>query len=220
MNDRCLGGTRSSGRSGLSRLVYETIPLVVLVNGASMSAAEVVAGALQASGGALLIGSSSFGQGNGPTSYPARRWRGTLAYLILHAHAGRLSAAASQPRPRHLHSFVTGNSAGRASRPQPVGVQSFSRAGSDRPELAERLGLDRIAHGLPVFPSRGRGGEQDRQARSRTFCRATAMSGGPVGAIARQDATRYFHAGRTGETLFRSQPGERHSCIEIQVAGT
>jgi hypothetical protein len=46
------------------------------------------------------------------------------------------------------------------------------------------------------------------------------MIGDPVGAIARQDATRYFHAGRTGETLFRSQPGERHSCIEIQLAGT
>ena len=88
-----------------------------------MSAAEVVAGALRASGGALLIGSSSFGKDSGPTNYPARRWRGTLAQLILYAYAGRLSAAASRRRPRHLHSIVAGNSVGRVSRPQPVGVQ-------------------------------------------------------------------------------------------------
>ena len=43
------------------------------------------------------------------------------------------------------------------------------------------------------------------------------MIGDPVGAIARQDAAGYFHAGRRAETLLRSQLGERHSCIEIQV---
>jgi hypothetical protein len=43
------------------------------------------------------------------------------------------------------------------------------------------------------------------------------MIGDPVGGIARQDAAGYFHAGRRAETLLRSQPGERHSCIEIQV---
>jgi hypothetical protein len=32
---------------------------------------------------------------------------------------------------------------------------------------------------------------------------------------ARQDATRYLYAGPTGETLFRSRRGERHSCAEI-----
>jgi hypothetical protein len=222
MNDRCLGGTRSSGRSGLSRLGRQRLrddptrgPRQWRIDVCRRSRCRSPAGKRRRASHRLIL-------------LRQRQWPNELSSSPMAANSGSPHLIRAR-RPAICYS-ITASSPTSAliccrklcgpREPAAARRRSLSRTGSDRRELAERRGLDRIAHGLPVFPSRGRGGERDRQARSRTFCRATAMIGDPVGAIARQDATRYFHAGRTGETLFRSQPGERHSCIEIQLAGT
>jgi carboxyl-terminal processing protease len=87
--------------------IYETIPLAVLVNGRSISAAEVLASALQDNSRAVVIGTSTFGKGTAqrivPLANGGELWvtssymRASGGYLL--QHHGVVPDICTRPSP-------------------------------------------------------------------------------------------------------------------------
>ncbi|NLN63555.1 MAG: S41 family peptidase [Myxococcales bacterium] len=74
---------------------YRALPLVVLIDAGSASAAEIVAGALKDSGRALLVGTRSFGKGSVQRIFPLRGGAALkLTTALYHTPAGHVIQAA------------------------------------------------------------------------------------------------------------------------------
>jgi carboxyl-terminal processing protease len=114
---------RTHGDDALAHLPpqVKTVPLVVLVNGASASASEIVAGALQDHKRATLIGTQTFGKGSVQTIIPIRNDRDNPTAIKLttaryYTPSGRSIQAQGITPDLQVEDTAEGNFAGLAVR--------------------------------------------------------------------------------------------------------
>lgn len=95
--------------SATRRNVSDDVPLVVLINGGSASASEIVAGALQDHGRAIIMGTRSFGKGSVQTVLPLDETRAIkLTTSLYYTPSGRsIQAQGIEPDIIVDEAFVT-----------------------------------------------------------------------------------------------------------------
>jgi carboxyl-terminal processing protease len=92
-----------------SNTVDENVPMVVLINSGSASASEIVAGALQDQGRAIIMGTRSFGKGSVQTVMPLAEQRAIkLTTSLYFTPSGRsIQAQGIEPDILVENAFVT-----------------------------------------------------------------------------------------------------------------
>jgi carboxyl-terminal processing protease len=139
----------ASGRS-----IVPEIPMIVLINGGSASASEIVAAALQDAGRAVVIGSSSYGKGsvqtvlrlpnNGELILTWARLMAPSGYS-LHRH-GVIPTVCTADLPDDATSFATGLQRAAAAARQRASLDEEGWAALRRscPTTRNRPGLDML----------------------------------------------------------------------------
>lgn len=126
--------------------VLPGVPMVVLIDGRSASAAELVAAALQDNGRAKVMGQRSYGKGTVQSTYPLGQDRGALKLTtsFYHAPSGRSVQKAGVAPDIELVSAAQGEGA-EAPRPRPVAGTDAVRVGAVRVEQAHCAALRKVA---------------------------------------------------------------------------
>ena len=138
-------------------------PVIVLINGGSASASEIVAGALQDHKRATLVGTRSFGKGSVQTIIPLGSGNGALRLTT-----ARYLHAVGQIDPGQGHRSRYRGAAGRARRTE-VADRHQGRSLAARPSEVGRRREDRLA----ILRAAGRQERQGAEDGRPTCCTAS-----------------------------------------------